>query len=127
MKKELTLEDAEGNPVAVSLQTNGMTSVIYSAIFHKDLLNEIYSMGKDHFDGDLIKRLAFIMAKTAEAKSMDDYLNMNKLTNADFYTWLINFSSFTFESHAQEILDVYMTGRAATSTQKKRSSRRTAK
>lgn len=113
MYREIKVDD-----ITVPMIANGATPLRYRHLFGKDLIAE-FQDAEDNAAKvtDCIPELAFIMAKAAEAK--DGTVDMNKLSQDDFITWLEQFSPMGLALAAEDIVDLYM-GNAKTSVDSKK-------
>lgn len=102
-----------GKPITFT--ANGATNLFYKQFFHKDLLAEISTDGKDmEIATDSIPELAFIMAKQA------DKADMMRLTTAMYIEWLELFEPFDLALMGKEIFNIYVADSMATEEPKKK-------
>lgn len=110
MTKELTIGGKQ-----ISFTSNGATNLFYKQFFHKDLLKEISTDGKDmEIATDSIPELAFIMAKQA------DKADMMRLTTDMYIEWLELFGAFDLALMGKDIFNVYLADSMASEEPKKK-------
>lgn len=109
MYAEIILTTAEGGARKVQMLSNGATPIRYKGLFHTDLMIEVMNfVSNSQIDEntfsrivDMVPKLAYIMAMSAEHK------DMTKLNMDGYISWLEDFSSETFTMHSWEIINVY--------------------
>lgn len=105
MKKDIHIGDATFDAVA-----NAFTPILYRQIFHKDFMTEMQGFAKlkgkkttEYTDEDTalaidrsqsFSRLAYVMKEQATDKTVKDLV---KLTELDYYEWLVNFEPTAFD------------------------------
>ena len=77
--------------------------------------------GQKFYEVDFIPQLAFIMNMQASGQKMD------KVTEDQFFAWVEQFESFSFEQVADEVVSVYVRNMEGSSEAKKNSDRPNAK
>ncbi|MBQ1195379.1 MAG: hypothetical protein IIX44_03965 [Clostridia bacterium] len=104
MVKEITIDGQE-----LKLAANAATPFRFRQMFKKDLLQILGNEEKAEAEGvETISELAFIMAKQAEG------VDMSKLTEGEFYTWLESFGPMAFIENAEDILGIYTSSETTT-------------
>jgi hypothetical protein len=113
MYKEIKIGDK-----VIPMVANGATPMRYKLLFHKDLLVELQS-SQDETSKilDSIPELAFIMAKSAEAK--EGKANMSLLNQESFLERLEQFGPMDLALAADEIVNLYV-GNTLTSSERKK-------
>lgn len=105
---------------AVKMTAVAGVDIIYQQIFREDPLKIQAGFNGDDSTGadaiPLFERMAFVMAKAAEAKS---YSELAKLTEGDFLEWLCQFERSEFIAAIGDIAGVYAGMRATSSQEKK--------
>ena len=97
MVKTITIDGQE-----IKLAANAATPFRFRQTFHRDLLQILGNEEKAEAEGvETISELAFIMAKQAEG------VEMAKLSEDEFFTWLEGFGPMAFIESAEEILGIY--------------------
>lgn len=98
MTKDITIG---GKPITFT--ANGATALFYKQFFHKDLLTEISTDGKEmEIASESIPELAFIMAKQA------DKADMMHLKFDMYIEWLELFEPLALMLAGNEIFNVYV-------------------
>ena len=98
---------------AVKLCGNAATAIRYKQIFHKDLLMQFKGMDIDNFDVDIIKELAFVMAKQAQGA------DFRQVSFDDFVEWLSQYEEQELLQAAASIINVWIQNTAAAVQPKK--------
>lgn len=125
MRKEIHIGDTTFDAVA-----NAFTPILYRQIFHKDFMAEMQGFtrlkgkkSETYTDEDTalaldrsqsFSRMAFVMKEQATDKTVKDLV---KLTELDFYEWLVNFEPTAFDDIAT-ITDILSLWRSNTEDNK---------
>lgn len=131
MFKTIFIERVDGKEEATEFLANAATPRRYKQVFGGDLLNKFKDAntevdGVRQYNIDFLPELAYIMAMQAAAKS-DPNVKLDKLNEESFYAWLEQFESFSIESNAEEIIDVYFRNMEGGSEAKKNNEEQNAK
>lgn len=95
---------------------NAATSIRYKQVFNRDLLVSFAGMNEGGYDLDMLKELAFVMAKQA------DSANFMSLTDEDYITWLEQFEEVDLIGAMQDIVALWLDNTKNAVTSKKKSS-----
>lgn len=106
----------------LQLLANAATPLLYKQLFKTDLMRVFSGMDAENIDTtvevmNLLPSLCYVMNKQAEDFSFSSF---NKLTEADYISWLCDFGPMDFTYAAEEILNVYLGTSKATSISKKK-------
>ena len=112
MYKEIMLETPNGDKRTVPMLANAATPIRYKMIFGKDMLKSVVGADGD-IDAEIISRLGYLMSKQA-AK-----VDLSKLNDDEYITWLEDYDSMAFVNNAKEIFEVYLSSKGNTSKAKK--------
>ena len=93
----------------VPMMSTAATDFFYRQIFHADPTRIQYSLGEDENENEIImldflQKMGFVMAKNAEISAVSE---MVKLSEADFYEWLIQFDRAEYLDALADIRCVY--------------------
>lgn len=104
--------------INVPMLATAATPLRYKLIFGKDLITELQGAESNSAKVlDALPELAFIMAKTAEAR--DGKADLNRLNQESYLEWLDQFSPMDLPLAAEEILNLYVGNALTTSEPKK--------
>lgn len=96
----------------LALLSNGATPIRYKLTFKNDLMVELNEMNAGKRDDaevvDMVSRLAYVMAKQAEAQTNGDRTIMSKLGFDDYIEWLEQFETMDFAHASREIMNLYI-------------------
>ena len=102
MIKEITLNGGR----QLKLAANAATPFRFKQIFGGDLLRMMQHTANDDQDAesvdDYISKLAFIMNRQAEQ------IDLNTVSESDFYEWLEGFESMDFVFAGADIINAYV-------------------
>lgn len=100
---------------SVEMVANAATPFRFRNVFKKDLLKIFSNTSEDNVSAQLEagQMLAFIMNKQAEG------VDMNKLTEEQFYTWLEGFSSSDMYDSLEAVVSLWQATGETSSTPKK--------
>lgn len=100
---------------SVEMVANAATPFRFRNVFKKDLLKIFSNPSEDNVSAQLEagQMLAYIMAKQAEG------VDMNKLTEEQFYVWLEDFSSSDMYDSLEAIVNLWQATGETSSTPKK--------
>lgn len=100
------------------MKANGLTPVIYHAVFQEDLIDKM-----DHFGTqeawttiETAGKMAFIMMKQAKAKSRAELF---ELTEEQYYKWMETLGAMDMSNAAYDVIEMYMKQKKETATPKK--------
>ena len=100
----------------IPFEATAMTDHMADKVFN---INIAYSMQHATENEDkmpeLIRKIAFIMAKRAE---LGGWRAVENLTEEDFFDWLDSLDSYEIENNAEEILGIYMQNKKTSVTPK---------
>lgn len=101
---------------SVEMVANAATPFRFRNVFKKDLLKIFSNTSEDNVSAQLEagQMLAFIMNKQAEG------VDMNKLTEEQFYTWLEDFSSSDMYDSLEAVVSLWQATGETSSTPKNR-------
>lgn len=99
----------------IDMVANAATPFRFRNVFKKDLLKIFSNTSEDNMSAQLEagQMLAFIMAKQAEG------VDMNKITEEQFYTWLEDFSSTDMYDSLEDIVNLWQATESTASKPKK--------
>lgn len=99
----------------IDMVANAATPFRFRNVFKKDLLKIFSNTSEDNMSAQLEagQMLAFIMAKQAEG------VDMNKVTEEQFYTWLEDFSSTDMYDSLEDIVNLWQATESTASKPKK--------
>lgn len=109
MKKTITIGSGE-SAKDVTFEATALFPHAMREIFHVNVFEKFQGLNIDNITAsdemvDLISQMAFVLAKTPEAKTARDLMG---LTMDDYYEWLCQFDTFDLLDSASEIMDVYL-------------------
>lgn len=99
----------------VEMEANAATPFRFKNLFRRDLLKIATTATEDNASDQIeaSQQLAFIMAKQAEG------VDMTKLTEESFYSWLEDFMSSDMYDHMDEFVELWQSTQETSSTPKK--------
>ena len=113
MIKDVTIGDQ-----TVAMAANAATPIRFASVFHADPMRGLGELQKGgNAEGEatnLIMKLGFIMAMTAERR------NFGILSEDDYISWLEGFELMDFIKAANEIIAVYLGNKEMLSESKKK-------
>ena len=89
------------------LTANGLSPVLYRAIFREDFLTERVKCQND--GGGLVElygKMAFVMQKQHETEQKN-ISKLFKLTDKDYFTWLVGLYGADIENNLDKIVNIY--------------------
>ena len=92
----------------VGMVANAASPYIYKQIFHEDFLQKLQASEPET---DLFQRMGFVMAKQYEMSELSDLM---KLSEEDFFGWLMGFESMDIIYATEDIADIYLAQQKAT-------------
>ncbi|MBR6821927.1 MAG: hypothetical protein IKM87_02030 [Clostridia bacterium] len=101
----------------LKLAANAATPFRYKQLFGGDLLQIFQQSAEKNQEAvlaDVVSQLAFIMNRQAEG------VNMNTISEDEFYSWLENFEPMELVLAGQAIIDTYLSSTLATVDAKKK-------
>ena len=112
MQKEIKIGEQ-----MVPMRATAATAYRYRQTFHGDLLTELAKKKPEQENVELIQRLAFIMAKSAEDA------NMNTLNEDAYIDWLEQYETVELIEALPQVIGLYMASKGSTSKAKKNKTR----
>lgn len=89
----------------VEFEATAMTDHMADKIFGINIAYAIqHAEGNDDKMPELIRKIAFVMAKRAE---LGGWRKVEELSEDDFYDWLDDLDSYAIETSAKDILELY--------------------
>ena len=108
MKGTVTIGSKE-----VGMVANAASPYIYKQVFHEDFLVKLQQKTPDV---DTFQKMGFVMAKQDETSNMADLV---KLTEEDFWNWLLEFEAMDVIYATDAIANIYLAQTKSTSVPKK--------
>ena len=96
----------------VGMIANAASPYIYKQVFREDFLNKLQQSTPDV---DTFQKMAFVMAKQYETSNMAELM---KLTEEDFWAWLLEFESMDVIYATDAIANLYLAQTQTTSVPK---------
>lgn len=96
----------------VGMVANAASPYIYKQVFQEDFLTKLQQKTPDV---DTFQKMAFVMAKQDETSDMSVLM---KLTEKDFWTWLLEFESMDVIYATDAIANLYLAQTQTTSIPK---------